>query len=334
MATPLPFIAPRAWEHPADRAALNTLRAIPGLAEVVRKVAGFVTDGGIRSLLLNDAVLVGAEKRADLHALLGEVCTTLDCLERPDLYVRPSSRAYAWAVGVERPFIIVSSAMLDRLGGDDERRFLLAHEVGHIMSGHMTYHTIAVVLFGVGAGVFPSTLGVALLPFALALLEWHRKSEFSSDRAALLGTQDATAAHRSLMRLSGDAGVETASSVDDFIAQAKSYGEGGDEWDRVVRSIRSALLLEPAQLARARELERWRTSGQYDAIIAGGYARRGEKGQGLCDDYREAARSYTKGEHAMSSMGDAFGRARDAFRDAFNGTAAPGGPPPEPSAPI
>ena len=34
-------ISSRAWEHPADRAALNTLRAIPGFDEVVRKVAGF-----------------------------------------------------------------------------------------------------------------------------------------------------------------------------------------------------------------------------------------------------------------------------------------------------
>jgi len=34
-------ISSRAWEHPADRAALNTLRAIPGFDAVVRKVAGF-----------------------------------------------------------------------------------------------------------------------------------------------------------------------------------------------------------------------------------------------------------------------------------------------------
>ena len=35
-------IAPAAWEHPADRAALNTLRSLPGFDEVVRKVAGLL----------------------------------------------------------------------------------------------------------------------------------------------------------------------------------------------------------------------------------------------------------------------------------------------------
>ena len=52
-------ISSRAWEHPADRAALNTLRAIPGFDEVVRKVAGFFGERGIRQLFLANAVRVG-----------------------------------------------------------------------------------------------------------------------------------------------------------------------------------------------------------------------------------------------------------------------------------
>ena len=44
-------ISSRAWEHPADRAALNTLRAIPGFDEVVRKVASFFGERGIPVIL-------------------------------------------------------------------------------------------------------------------------------------------------------------------------------------------------------------------------------------------------------------------------------------------
>ena len=40
-----------AWEHPADRAALNTLRALPGFDEVVRKVAGAIGERGILTFL-------------------------------------------------------------------------------------------------------------------------------------------------------------------------------------------------------------------------------------------------------------------------------------------
>ena len=41
-------IAPVAWEHPADRAALQSLRAVPGFDEVVKKIFGFIGERGVR----------------------------------------------------------------------------------------------------------------------------------------------------------------------------------------------------------------------------------------------------------------------------------------------
>jgi len=76
----------------------------------------------------------------------------------------------------------------------------------------------------------------------------------------------------------------------------------------------------PFNTVRAGELERWYTGGAYDLILAGTYTRRGEDGQGLKDDYADAANYYSdKANAAMSSVGDAFNRARDAFSDAFKG---------------
>ena len=80
-------ISSRAWEHPADRAALNTLRAIPGFDEVVRKVAGFFGERGIRQLFLANAVRVSAQQRPRLNQLYTEVLETLDWPLRPQLYV-------------------------------------------------------------------------------------------------------------------------------------------------------------------------------------------------------------------------------------------------------
>ena len=62
-------ISSTAWEHPADRAALNTLRAIPGFDEVVRKIAGFFGEKGVRQLFLANAVQVGPKQRPALNAL-------------------------------------------------------------------------------------------------------------------------------------------------------------------------------------------------------------------------------------------------------------------------
>jgi Zn-dependent protease with chaperone function len=325
--TVLPQISSRAWEHPADRAALDTLRAIPGFDEVVRKVAGFITERGVRQLFLANAVQVGPAQRQGLYALLTDVCTTMDWPDRPDLYVTQSPNVNAFAIGFERPFIVITSGALQLLDSDDERRFLLAHELGHIMSGHMLYRTVALVILSIGSlALFP--VGLALLPFQLALLEWHRKSELSTDRAGLLAVQDTVVAHRAFMKLAGGPDYGDVASVDEFMRQAAAYETGGDTWDRILQLVNTAFREHPFNTVRAGELERWRTGGQYDAILAGAYPRRGQAGPTLGDDYAEATSYYAeKARDAVDSVAAAMRRARDAFSDAFRDPDVPSAPP-------
>ena len=164
-------ISPTAWEHPADRAALQTLRAIPGFDDLVRKILGFFGERGIRQLFLANAVRIGPRQRPKLDALYTEVLETMDWPERPDLYVTQTPFANAGAVGFEKPFIVLNSgalALLDR----EEQRVILGHELGHIMSGHATYRTIALILLWIGSRNLPFLAGMALLPIELALFEW------------------------------------------------------------------------------------------------------------------------------------------------------------------
>ncbi|MDB4879267.1 MAG: peptidase Ste24p [Gemmatimonadetes bacterium] len=332
----LPQISSRAWEHPADRAALSAVRAIPGFDEVVRRVAGFVTERGVRQLFLANAVQVTGTQRPRLHALLLEACATMDWTEVPELYVTQDPKANAFAVGFERPFIVVTSGALELLESDDERRFLIAHELGHVMSGHMTYRTVALVILAIGSlALFP--IGLALVPFQLALLEWHRKSELSSDRAGLLAVQDHLVAQRAFLRLAGGRDLGDESSVEEFMRQATAYETGGDTWDRILKLVNTAFREHPFNTVRAGELERWRASGAYDAILAGTYLRRSDAGPGVGDDFNEAARHYTgQSGSARTGMTDAYHRARDAFNDAFRrpGDVPPAGPARDPVPPV
>ncbi len=115
---------------------------------------------------------------------------------RPQLYVTQTPFVNAGAVGFDDPFIIVNSGTLGLLNRE-EQRDVLAHELGHIMSGHVTYSTIAVILINFGLRNLPFLAGIALLPIQIALLEWYRKAELSCDRAGLLG-------HAGSPRVAGD----------------------------------------------------------------------------------------------------------------------------------
>src|SRR5687768_2948531 len=313
-------ISSRAWEHPADRAALNTLRALPGFDEVVRKVASFLGERGVRLLFLANAVRVGPTQRPDLDAMYTEVLETLDLEKRPQLYVTQTPFLNAMAVGFEEPFVVINSGALTVLDRE-EQRFILAHEVGHIMSGHTTYRTLAIILIYFGLNNLPFLAGLALMPFQLALLEWYRKAELSSDRAGLLGIQNDRDAMRTFMKMAGgDPGPDRA-DLDAFIAQASEYEMENNAWDTILKILATVFRDHPFATLRAAELQRWVASGEYGRIIAGDYPRRGADGdRPLSDDYVDAAGYYgDQARGAMSSIGGMFDRARGAFSEAFRG---------------
>ncbi len=319
--TPLPQIDSLTWEHPADRAALNALRAIPGFDDVVRKVAGFFGERGVRHLFTANAVRVGPTQYPELHTLLTEVLETFDWPERPELFVTQTPLINAAAVGFDRPFIVVSSGLFDEMD-TEQRRYVLAHELGHIMSGHTTYRTIAIILLTVGASALPFLATVALLPFQLALLEWYRKSELSCDRAALLNVQSPETAYRSLMLLAGGRG---ATDVDAFLEQSKEYTTEGDAWDKILKVLNTAFREHPFATVRAAELRTFVDGGRYEAILAGDYRRRGDPvAPPLSDDVKEAGEYYSQqAREAVSTVADVISRARDAFTDAFNAKTGP-----------
>lgn len=313
----LTAISSRSWEHPADRAALNSLRALPGFDEMLRKVMGMLGERGVRQLFLANAVRVGPTQRPNLNRLYGEVLETLDAPERWDLYVGQTPVANAMAVGFQRPFIVFNSGMMELLD-EDERRAVLAHEVGHIMSGHPTYTTLAIILLTLGLANIPILAGIALLPFELALLEWYRKSEFSADRAALLGTQDIRKTQSVHLKLAGGPALDDPIDLDTFLEQAREYETMAGPWDRVWQFINTVFRTHPFATVRAGELQRWIESGDYERILRGEYTRRGQEPPPLTEDYREAGTYYgDRAKEAANTVGEMVARARDAFTEAW-----------------
>src|SRR5216117_4332171 len=218
-------IAAVAWEHPADRAALQTLRSVPGFDEVVKKIYGLIGERGVRLIFQADAVRVGPKQFPRLNQLYTDVLTTMDVEPRPDLFVSQTPFVNAGAYGMDRPFIVINSGAL-KLLDDDEMRSLLGHELGHVMSGHALYRTILVIILNVSFASLPFLAGIALLPVRIALLEWYRKSELSSDRAGLLSTQDPHAAMRMYLKMAGGGDMKQM-DLNEFLVQAKEYEESG-----------------------------------------------------------------------------------------------------------
>ncbi|MFQ6046410.1 MAG: M48 family metallopeptidase [Gemmatimonadales bacterium] len=321
-------VAAVTWEHPADRAALQALRAVPGFNEAVKKIVGYFGERGIRLIFQANAVQVGPRQFPRLHTLWTEVCTTMDWAERPPLFVSETPIVNASAVGVDHPFVVVNSGTL-RLIDEDETRVLLGHELGHVMSGHALYRTVTLLILWLGLQNLPFLAGLALLPIKLALLEWYRKSELSSDRAGLLASQDPRASLQLFLRLAGGAdAIQRAPllqdmNLDAYLEQAREYEELGGPLDKVYKILNTLGTTHPFHTLRAAELQRWIDEGSYERVLEGEYTHRGteERERPLTSEFGDAAKHYAReAKETVSQVADAAKRAASAFSDSLRRT--------------
>jgi hypothetical protein len=291
---PLPEISSRAWEHPADRGALVALRKLRGFDAVLKAMSGLINERAVRLELLGSAIRTDHRQFAVMNRQLTEVAAVLDAPEVPDLFVTADPTLNAVTIGMDKPLIVVNSALVDLLD-EEEMAFVLAHELGHALSGHAVYQTLLrrlLQLTGVLNAVPLGGLGIRMV--VAALREWSRKSELSADRAGLLATQDPAVAFRVHMKLASGghlADLDTTS----FFDQGREYDEAGDLRDSVLKMLLIENRSHPFAVVRAAELRRWVDSGDYTAILAGTYPRRSEDPDApLSAAAQEAAQSYAE----------------------------------------
>jgi Zn-dependent protease with chaperone function len=293
--TVFPGISSRAWEHPADRTALTALRRLKGFDQILKVLSAMLRERQHRLLYLASSAQVGQRQFADLDALLDDCALVLDAPVKPELFVSQSPLVNAYTLGMDTPFIVITSGMYD-LMTHDEMRFVLGHELGHALSGHAVYRTMLMHLMRLASSFgFIPIGGWALRAIVAALMEWQRKSELSGDRAGLLCAQDVDVAIRVELKLAGGNRLDKLDSQA-FLAQAAEYERSGDMRDGLLKLLNLELQSHPFSVLRAAALTKWVDTGAYGAIMGGDYPRRADDDNArLHEDVGAAARHYKDG---------------------------------------
>jgi Zn-dependent protease with chaperone function len=269
-------ISPRAYQHPADRAATAALQKVPYLDEVVKRLIALGYERALRAFALGASVKLGEDQLPQIWVLQRECFNALDMEKVPDLYLTQHPFANAATIGTDRPVVVLNSELV-RILDDSGRRVVLAHEAAHVHSDHVLYQTAMLILLRIGGSVrLPVLAGLPLMAIQFALLEWFRGAELSCDRAAALVTRDPLAVCRALMVMAaGEAADEL--NLDAFIAQAMEYDERGTGLDRLTRLFQDLQLTHPMPVRRVKALLDWVRGGDYDRILGGDYIRKGQE---------------------------------------------------------
>jgi Zn-dependent protease with chaperone function len=269
---PLKGLPPTAFQHPLDRQATENLKKIKGFDWLVGKFIEYGFERIDYITHIGSGIRIGPRQMAMHYAMLRECCDVLDVAE-PELYVMEGG-VNAYTSGHNHPFIILETGLLE-LMEDDEVMAVIAHELGHIKCGHVLYKTMARGLRPLIEMVGKATLGVGSIVGAgveSALSAWDRRAELSADRAALLGIQNAQPCVTMLMKIAGGTTRHVqALDPEQFLNQARAYKEGLDQktTDRFYRFLANLGSTHPFAVERARALDEWAGTPEYNAILAG-----------------------------------------------------------------
>ena len=256
------------FRHPLDLEATKTLKQIPGLDMMVRNLLGPMAEQVFYVENIASSILVGEKQLPDLHKLLLEACQILD-IDPPQLYVRqhPAPNAYTFAMRGKQPFVVIHTSLIEILT-PEEIQAVIAHELGHLKCDHSVYLT-PVNLLILAAAIVPNVGAVLAQAIQSQLLEWVRCAEFTCDRAALLATQNPKVVMSVLMKLAGGSpSLAPQLNLDAFVDQARAYDDiSKTELGEMVKSARTAQLSHPVPVLRAREIDRWASSQEYQQLL-------------------------------------------------------------------
>lgn len=277
-----PGISSDAFRHPLDQQAEQALRSVPGFDLVARKFVEFLSERPQLVYLMGNSIQVGPRQYSTIYRLFRECVQDLDVHPEPTLFVSQNPQVNSYALGQDHPYIVVNTGLLDLLS-EDEIRAVIAHELGHIKCGHTILIQMGIWAINAASMLSELTFGFGNIissGLIFAFYEWRRKAELSSDRAALLITDDLNTVMQTMLKISGGSkqyGHEC--SLNEFINQSENYQQlDRDGLNQIYKFLlynggNNSMLSHPFPVERISYLREWANSPEYRQIRQGNYRR-------------------------------------------------------------
>src|SRR5436305_847620 len=269
-------IHPRAFAHPADKAATSAFAQIPALPELLKKISELSFEKRLFAHHMHNSVRLSDGQLTSIWRMVNEVAERL-CIPVPEVYVSRQGGANAFTFGKLTHTMVLTTELID-LMSERELQGIIAHEMGHILCEHLLYMDVGLALT---SGALPSLAriipgleeSVNSLFFA-----WFRAAEYSADRAALLILEDWRPLASSLSRLAGvPRRLEGEFDLRVFAEQVEKYKEEANNlWSKIVTLGMGTFLTHPEPAKRVGAILEWSDSLEYQAILSGRYLTRFE----------------------------------------------------------
>lgn len=254
------------YEHSADRVALEALRKIPLLDKIMAGYLDFTSKSSLHMEISGDCYRVAEKTCPRVYNLYQTALRRLNMDREPELFIKHEYDYNAFASGTKENFIVINSSLVENLT-DGELLMVIGHELGHIKSGHMLYYSLARNIKSV-IGVLGGMSSLLSTGLGFALMEWHRRSELTADRAGMIAAMDYNQVQSSMIKIMGYGSVKDIDfSYDDIVEQQKEFDLAKES--AIGKLIYGNLVLEmthPWMVLRIKELADWNKSGEFEKL--------------------------------------------------------------------
>lgn len=255
------------YEHALDKKVLEKLNGMWGFQNAVNAFVNWTYVKWQIIALKGGHFQVTEDSCPELFNLVHEVQKTLDVSYSPDIYTEWQYDINGYTTGLNDDALMVLKTGAVDLLTDEELKFVVGHEFGHIKSKHVVLHTMA-SLFNEAMSFIP-IVGKLAEPVKYWLLYWQRMSEFTADRAGLLACQDINVALNAIIKMAGLPMKMFGKDLrEGFLKQASKFSiDLTDFSDKAIKTITIATSTHPWMVMRAAELIKWYESGECQKIV-------------------------------------------------------------------
>lgn len=172
------------------------------------------------------------------------------------VYLVRSRELNAYTFGLSTPKVVVLYSSLLQILDEDELRFVIGHEMGHVRLGHTWLNSLVGGMAGIPSSIFVTTF------LALIFRSWSRACEYSADRAGLLACGSPEKAISALVKLVAPRADLTHTEMTRALAHLDA------EDDDPGNVLGEFFATHPLTIRRVKELQRFAASTQYRQLQA------------------------------------------------------------------
>lgn len=205
--------------------------------------------------LMRRAQRVNAETAPNLSRQV-EVCWQRMQPGEAQVYLVRSRELNAYTFGLSTPKVIVLYSSLLQILDEDELRFVIGHEMGHVRLGHTWLNSLVGGMAGIPSSIFVTTF------LALIFRGWSRACEYSADRAGLLACGNPEKAISALVKLVAPRADLTPTEMSRALSRLDA------EDDDPGNVLGEFFATHPLTIRRVKELQSFAASSRYRQLQA------------------------------------------------------------------